>query len=190
MTADEFRAMLVAEIEPYRRVQSFAALLAAESGLGTDGLTVVGGSALEIYTTGDYVSADVDLLAEDQEKVARVLRSWGFALGGMYWRHPEFEPSVQIVGKFDSGRRSLNQIVRTRYGGVRLASMEDIIWKRVYESRGWNRPAALSEAALLVRRYFDRLDWEYIEEMGRENRVEDLVADLRRTRGTFDPRRE
>jgi len=190
MSDEEFRAMLAAEKEPYRRTQALGALLARESGLGTDRLTIVGGSALEVYTTGDYTSRDVDILAEDPARVEAVLRSWGFRKVGMYWENPEFGSTVQIVGRYDSGSRSRNQIVSTRYGQGRLASMEDIIWKRVYEARGWNRPAALVEAALLVRRYADRLDWEYIEKQGRANGVEDLVADLRRTRGTLEPRRE
>lgn len=186
MTRDEFRAMLKAEREPYLRDRAFGALLAKESGLGDERMTIVGGSALEIYTTGDYVSDDIDIVAEDVAKVEDVLRSWGFQKKGKYWEHPDFTKSVQIVGRHDSGSRQRNVIVSTKYGALRLASMEDIIWKRTYEARGWNRPAALDEAALLVRRFFDRLDWEYISRRAAENGVEDLVADLKRTRGALE----
>lgn len=187
VTSQEFRALLRTEHEPHLRDRAFAALLARESGLGSDRMTVVGGSALEIYTTGDYVSQDIDILAEDVEKVETVLRSWGFKKKGMYWENEDFAKSVQIVGRFDSGSRERNVIVSTKYGPLRLASMEDLIWKRTYKARGWNRPAALDEAALLVRRYFDRLDWDYILRMATQNGVDDLVADLRRTRGTLEP---
>jgi hypothetical protein len=178
--------MIRAERAPYLRDRAFGALLAKESGLGSDRMAIVGGSALEIYTTGDYVSQDIDIIAEDFAKVEAVLEAWGFQKKGMYWESRDYAKSVQIVGRFDSGSRERNVIVSTKYGAVRLASMEDIIWKRTYESRGWNRPAALDEAALLVRRYFDRLDWEYISRKARENGVEDLVEVLRSTRGVLD----
>ena len=185
MSVAEFHAMLASEVEPYKRNRAFGALLATASGLGESGLTVVGGSALEIYTAGDYVSRDIDLVAAQPKKVETVLKKWGFHKTGMYWEHPHFGSSVQIVGRYDSGSPSRSQIVATPFGKVRLASMEDIVWKRVYEARGWNRPEALDEAALLVRRYSDRLDWEYIQAKGRENGVGDLVEELRRNRGVL-----
>jgi hypothetical protein len=157
VTREQFIAVRSKEVEPYKRIRAFAALLAEESGLGSDRLTAVGGSALEIHTTGDYVSADIDLVAEEPRKVESVLVEWGFQKRGMFWELPEFGTSVQIVGRFDSGSSELSQVVLTPHGKVRLASMEDILWKRIYESRGWNRLAALDEAALLVRRYWDRI---------------------------------
>jgi hypothetical protein len=183
VTREQFLAVLSKETEPYKRMRAFAALLAEESGLGSDRLTVVGGSALEIYTTGEYVSADIDLVAEDPRKVESVLLEWGFQKKGMYWELAEFGTSVQIVGRFDSGSSERNQIVQTPYGKVRLASLEDILWKRIYESRGWKRPAALEEAALLVRRYWDRIDWDYLIRMAKENGVADLAEELRANRG-------
>ena len=180
MSREDLTAILVGETEPHRKLAAFGALLTRESGLGTEGLTIVGGSALEIYTTGDYVSGDIDIVAERPEKVEEVLQSWGFTKEGIYWQHRDLGLVVQIVGRHDSGSRTLNQIVATPYGRLRLGSMEDIVWKRVYESRGWNRPEALDEAMLLVLRYSDRLDWEYLERKAKETGVEDLMADLRR----------
>ncbi len=179
MNAKGFRDVLLSEKVPYQRNRAVAAILAEESGLGTEGLTVVGGSALEIYTTGDYVSKDIDLLAENRERIVVALRSLGFREEGRYWRHPDLPPSVQIVGQYDSGSRARNRIVLTPYGRLRLGAIEDIVWKRVVEARYWNRPEALVEAKLAVRRYGDRIDWEYVERQGREQHVEDLVADLR-----------
>ena len=66
MDAEEFRRAVRAEVEPYLQIRAFAAMLATETGLGPAGVTVVGGSALEIYTTGDYVSDDVGLIVEDR----------------------------------------------------------------------------------------------------------------------------
>jgi hypothetical protein len=185
VTAEEFRAMLSEEPVSYCRDRAFGALLAKESGLGSRRMAIVGRSALEIYTAGDYVSQDIHVVAENPKKVEAALRAWGFRKKGMYWEHPDFSKSVQIVGRFDSGSRQRSVTVSTNYGALRLAAMEDLIWKRTYEARGWNRPEALDEAALLVRRYFDQLDWEYILQRAKENSVEDLASDLKRTRGVL-----
>lgn len=180
MSSDDFESILGTEVAPYQRVRLFAALLARQSGLGSEGLTVVGGSALEIYTLGDYASDDIDLLVEDRGSVERVLREWGFRRRGMYWRNPRFPVLVQLVGRFDSGSRERNQVVATSFGPVRLASIEDIVWKRVVEARAWNRPEALDEAMLAAQRYANRIDWRYVERKGRENGVADLIRDLER----------
>lgn len=158
-------------------------MLGEESGLGVEGLTVVGGSSLEIYTQGDYVSDDIDLVASDRGRLEDALRSWGFRQDGMYWKHPDLKPLVQIVGQYDSGSRQRSQIVSTRYGRVRLESIEDLVGKRVVEARYWRRPEALAEAMLAVRRYGSRLDWPYIGFHARRNGVEDLIDDLRRQAG-------
>ncbi len=183
MDAEEFRAALRLESAPYRRVQAFVAMLGEESGLGVEGLTVVGGSALEIYTRGDYVSDHIDLVASDRRRVEQVPRSWGFRQEGMYWGHPDLKPLVQIVGRNDSGSRQRNQIVSTRYGRVRVGSIEDIVWKRVVEARYWRRSEALDEAMLAARRYGSRIDWEHIGFQAKKNGVDDLIPDLRRQAG-------
>ena len=73
MTLEDFRALVLARSEPYIRDRAFGALLARETGLGEERLAVVGGSALEIYTAGDYVSEDIDIVAEDSGKVEAVV---------------------------------------------------------------------------------------------------------------------
>ena len=67
-SAAEVEGILGAELAPDRRLRTFAALLTADSGLGTSGLTVVGGSAIEIYTNGAYVSGDIDLVVAEPRK--------------------------------------------------------------------------------------------------------------------------
>ena len=183
MNARQFAAAVGSENLRYRKVRTFAALLGKESGLGAEGLTIVGGSALEVYTEGDYASEDVDLVADSRERVERVLDSWGFLPEGKFWIHRDLRLWVEIVDGHYTGSRTRNRIVSTPYGEVRLASLEDIVWKRTIEARAWNRPTALEEARLLVRRYGARLDWAYIEEQGRDQGISGLVADLRKDVG-------
>jgi len=64
-----------------RRILYFAALLRREAGLGPDDMVVVGGSAMEIYTEGAYVSGDIDICAPRDPTVS-VLTAWGFKKPG------------------------------------------------------------------------------------------------------------
>jgi hypothetical protein len=184
VNAEEFGAAVRSERTEARMIRAFAALLGRESGLGSEGLTVVGGSALEIYTEGAYVSQDVDLLAEGRVQVEKVLRRWGFRSKGVCWVGSALPLSVQIVGRYDSGSRPRNRILSTRYGQVRLASLEDIVVKRLIEARHWNRREALAEAALSAERVGARMDWEYAEFIAKRYGVSDLAADLRRRSGS------
>ena len=108
------------------------------------------------------------------------MRGWGFRSEGMYWTSPDFPPSVQIVGRYDSGSRERNQIISTRYGRVRLASIEDIVLKRLVKSRHWRQPRALAEAMLAVERFGTKMDWDYVELRAKQDGVADLLVDLRR----------
>jgi hypothetical protein len=74
-SAEEVEGLLLREAAPDRRLRAFAALLATESGLGTSGLTVVGDSAIEIYTNGAYVSGDIDFVVSEPGKVRQILRT-------------------------------------------------------------------------------------------------------------------
>jgi hypothetical protein len=67
-----------------RRILTSAALLRQEADLGVDDLVVVGGSAIEIYTEGAYVSGDVDICAP-RDPIRSVLTRWGFNKPGREW---------------------------------------------------------------------------------------------------------
>jgi hypothetical protein len=98
-------ALLLREKAHDRRIRLFSALLAKESGLGTEGLTVVGGSAIEIYTEGDYVSADIDLVVDSRPSVTAVLERWGF-------RDEGSRPRVRRVAEPTRGIRSRDSLGR------------------------------------------------------------------------------
>ena len=182
-TALEVEELLLSEGSPDRRLRAFAALLADESGLGTSGLTVVGGSAIEIYTNGAYVSGDIDLIVADPAKVKRVLRIWRFKDEGKLWTHPKLGLFVDLVGTENNGSNRLTRIVQTQYGSVRLGAVEDLIIKRLVEVRYWGQKPALAQAILLTRQYGADLDWDYIAFFSRDNRIDDLVLELRRRSG-------
>jgi hypothetical protein len=95
---------------------------------------------------------------------------------------------VRIVGNHDSGSRRLCQVVRTRYGGLRLAAIEDLVVKRLIEARHRKRPEAMAEALLAVSRFDSDLDWEYLNAQASMDGVIDLALALRRRVRIVPPR--
>jgi hypothetical protein len=75
-TAKEVSALL-SEAAPGMRTLYFGAVLAREARIVRGRLVIVGGSAIEIYTRGGYVSGDIDIVA-DRDRVRPVLEAWGF----------------------------------------------------------------------------------------------------------------
>jgi len=154
------------------RFALLGALLAKESGLG-DRLVIVGGSAITIYTSGEYVSGDFDVVG-GKAKILPVLKRWGFGFDGRYWRRDDLglavEPgrtryfgNVQRLSRFD-----------TPAGPVRLAAPEDLIVRRLVYAKGEHgvkSRKALDEAVLIWSRFEDSIDRDYLDQEVRYERV-------------------
>ena len=162
MNEEEAGRLVLSEGVPDRRLQIFSALLTSESGLGIDGLTVVGGSAIEIYTGGAYVSGDVDYITTSREKVATALRGWSFKDEGKWFSKKEWGLFVDVMQTTGTGSRRLTRVITTRAGPFRIAAIEDLLIKRVREAVNWQHREEAFDQAVLLARYSDKVDWEYV----------------------------
>lgn len=169
--------MLASHQDPATRTLYFSAMLAAEA--GNLDVVVVGGSAIEIYTEGAYVSGDIDLVGP-REELARTLTTWGFERSGRVWSHRDWRLTLDLVGPRYNGRSDRTRSVNTPYGPVRLAAPEDLIVKRMVSAVYWKVPADLDDAVLLGVEYKDTIDWEYVEELARKESVIQLLPELRK----------
>jgi hypothetical protein len=177
--ANEVGRILTSTSKKYERILYFSALLARESG---SPLIVVGGSAIEVYTRGEYVSGDLDLRA-DRAAVHAVLKKWGFEDRGRLWTRSDWQLAVDIVGDEYSGDPYRSTTVSTPFGPVRVAVVEDLLVKRLAAAKHWQVPEALEEADLLWRGYHDEVDTAYLESQAVTYHVTDLLDALRRQRG-------
>jgi hypothetical protein len=156
----------------------FGALLADVSG---ERIVIVGGSAIEVYTSGLYVSADIDVVG-DRSGIIEALEGWGFRKEGRLWTRKELDLWVDPVGRFYTGdKRRLREVV-TPYGPVGLASVEDLIAKRLIELKVWPVGATdlFGQAVALASEYDHVIDWDYVAKVARRERADDLVPELRR----------
>lgn len=140
MTADDIQralADITTETDPTLKHLKLASLVSAIFRQGGVELVVVGGSAIEFYTDGAYVSGDLDLclvsparldLRARQELMGRLgarggPRNWQVA--GQY---------VDILGEVETMARTPFAELQAPYGPVRLVSPEDLLVERVLVS--------------------------------------------------------
>ncbi|MDE1821460.1 MAG: hypothetical protein KGJ23_10065 [Euryarchaeota archaeon] len=176
----EVEAILLAEQDATRRLLTFCALLSSDTGLSEDAVLVVGGSAIELYTRGAYVSGDVDLVVPDKDRIASSLRRWGFGKEGRLWVRDDWKLAVDLVGTYYTGSSTRTRIITTPYGPVRLAAIEDLLVKRLASAKHWRQRGDLEHAALLGARFKDSIDWTYARERAKTFDVADLLRALER----------
>ena len=137
MNADQIQralAGITAETDPMLKHLQLASLVSAvfrERGIE---LVVVGGSAIEFYTEGAYVSGDLDMclisptrldVRTRQELMGRLGAQGGprnWQVGGQY---------VDILGEVETLARTPFDELQAPYGPVRLVSPEDLLVERV-----------------------------------------------------------
>jgi len=175
-TTEEVGRILTTAPTKHDRILFFAALLSRESG---SDVVVVGGSAIEVYTRGKYVSGDIDIRAE-RGPVHRTLKRWGFQDRGRLWTRSDWGVAVDVVGDRYSGDLYRATTVSTPYGHVRIAVVEDLFVKRLAAAKHWRVRDALKEATLLWNGYRDAMDDRYLASKAQEYHVDDLLAEFQK----------
>lgn len=175
MTADEIHAGLAdigAESDPTLKHLKLASLVTAIFGERGIDLVVVGGSAIEFYTEGAYVSGDLDMclvpparidLRARQELMGRLgakggPRSWEVL--GMY---------VDILGQVEQLSKGPFDELAAPYGPVRLLNPEDLLVERVLVavypgSNDEARVCALKLAAVALTGQVE-IDWKEVRHL-------------------------
>jgi hypothetical protein len=175
----ELETALRSERRIERRIALFGALLAQAAGPDGD-LVIVGGSALCIYTKGEYVSGDVDVVGP-RRQIATVLVRWGFQRDELgerpYWTRRDLGLVVELGRNRYSGFTEGLQTLQTPLGPVQLAAPEDLILRRLVLAKH-GRAVGLGEAELLIDRFEDDLDYEYLARVVRHEKVEDAYLEL------------
>jgi hypothetical protein len=185
-TSEDLGKILASTPQSFDRILVFGALLARESG---SDLVIVGGSAIEVYTRGGYVSGDLDIRA-DRGAVDRALAGWNFKHEGRLWIHSEWKFAVDVVGDQYSGDPYRAMTIVTPFGPVRIAVVEDLFVKRLAAAKHWQVRAAIDEADLLWRDYRETMDPIYLDRQALTYKVADLLAEFRRKSPSSDTHAE
>lgn len=121
-------------LSKHLRVASLVGALFREHGYET---VVVGGSGIEFYTEGRYVSGDLDLCLRDRPRpeprvVAGIMQRLG-ARGGIRSFHLA-GVQVDILGELQSDARTPFVTLEGPCGPITLTKPEDLLVERVFSS--------------------------------------------------------
>lgn len=144
---------------------------------------MVGGSAVEFYTTGGYASADMDLVMLHPEDADRILGASGFQRRGRYWSLPDTDLLVEFPGRtLTYAPGAYDRLTEVEMGdglAATIIGIEDILIGRLYaavsERRANDRRWALEMAVL----HYDRLDWVAVDALATANGIAEAARTLR-----------
>lgn len=118
-----------------------------------------GGATVGIYSNGDYVSKDIDLVNarfSKMEKIDQVMKSLGFQLMGRHYEHPksehiiEFPPGPLTLG--DAPVITTNQL-SYETGILETLTPTDCVKDRLAHYYHWGDNQCLHQAILVTQNY-------------------------------------
>lgn len=125
---------------------------------------VIGGCALSYYSREVYFTADIDFAYADREAMDKVLKDIGFIKQGRYWVNDELEIAIEVPASVLITEDAKVEIVEIGKGlKCRIIGVEDLIIDRLNACKHWNSQTDCEMSELLIYRYFDELDWKYLE---------------------------
>lgn len=172
-----------------RRLILAAWLNAALAAIGGR-VVVVGGSALEFYTQGEYATADLDLVSVDRVLIGQRLEELAFVHSGRYWVADELNLVVEVpddtlkVGGTPGDWERVTSVEVPGIGAATIIGPEDLLVDRLLAARYWNDQASLHWARALLRYWGAEptealmLDRAYLEALARREGVGELLAQL------------
>lgn len=178
-SVEEVGSILSEQKEKYWKTLVFATLLAQEADLDDTGMIVVGGSAIEIYTKGGYLSGDIAILG-DAKRLLPVLEQWRFTKTGRIWYRRDWNIAVDVMSKEYHGDWGHTNIYSSPYGSIRVAAIEDLLVSRLISAKYWQIPTDIEHAVLLAVDYDSIIDWEYVTERAKREEVDELLPELHR----------
>ena len=138
---------------------------------------LVGGSAVELYTAGNYASQDIDL-CYSSTLLDSVLMPSGFYREGRYWVHEELDILLECLGTTYSNR--VFDIELKNGYHVYVSSIEDMIIDRLCAFIFWDSPSDGEWARVMLASdtVGINIDWEYLEKRAKEEDVAKCLAQM------------
>jgi hypothetical protein len=114
-------------------------------------VTLVGGSAIEVYAPGIYKSGDIDLVIESlsgtslRERFEPVFSQLGFEKSGRHWKRGDLFVEVPSQSMEDP-----SEIVRVGHFPLRIVSKEILLADRVVGFKHWRHTAYGAQAIEMI----------------------------------------
>ncbi len=147
---------------------------------------LVGGSAVEVYTYGHYMSGDIDLVG-NRELIKEILLSTGyFKEYGRLFISEELGlfvevPDHRLEGDYERVRKLK---IEGLEGEVYVIGVEDLILDRLSACKFWKSEGDCLVAEFLLKKYAEELDMDYLQRQAQERHVfDELEAIIHRYEG-------
>ncbi|MGD9665975.1 MAG: hypothetical protein AB7U31_00805 [Synergistaceae bacterium] len=134
---------------------------------------LVGGSAVQLYTGGNYMSVDMDIYLDDIVPAASILEKYGFVKTGRHYFCAEYD----LVAEFVSGHVP-EKISEIEYGEdvILVSSLEEMIIDRLNAAKWRNIPKDLEWARVMMSTGDGTgLDMDYLRRRAAEEDIEDYL---------------
>lgn len=150
--------------------------------MGADPAVIVGGHAVELYTSGSYRTADVDLVMVRDDLAKELFGRLGFFKEGKNYIVPELEIPIEIPHSRLAGSAERLVKLNTPDGYCYVIGVEDLIIDRLSQAEVWDDKRSLEWARYLTSSQWDDLDVGYLRERAGEEhpklleRLEETLA--------------
>jgi hypothetical protein len=143
---------------------------------------LVGGAAVELYTSGAYRTSDLDFVGRISTQVSDALSAEGFERRGRHWMHEQGRIFIELPAPaFD--RKVRVDTIRIEEWTVVLLSPEDVLVDRLAAWKFWRVPVEGINAYLLYRSRAVSMDAKRLGDIARAEDVSDALESLRRFGG-------
>jgi hypothetical protein len=141
---------------------------------------LIGGSALEFYTLGGYMTGDIDIALPTSKKVDAVFASLGFLKNGRYWNHPIYDILMEAPVAALAGE--LAPLLRVQVQGLTcyLIGVEDLFLDRLNGFVHWKWEDDRRWAKRLLELHLDTIDWKYLHEKSKEYKTQEAFLVLQK----------
>ncbi len=115
-----------------------------------------GGAAVGIYSNGEYVSSDIDLVNArfaSRDKIEKSMRKLGFMPIGRHFEHPETDHIVEFPPgplQFGDGKVTIIEEMKFDTGVLKIISPTDCIKDRLAHYYHWGDRQCLQQSIMVA----------------------------------------
>ncbi|TMI69848.1 hypothetical protein E6H11_05810 [Candidatus Bathyarchaeota archaeon] len=178
LTAKSFISRLRKEPNELRKKMLLLGYVTSRVEKKKESVFLVGGQAVETYTAGQFTSGDIDVATSDSPSTEKVLKSLGFRQIGVIWFNEKLGVAFDIVGDFAPERPRTLKVGPYK---TRIVGVEELILDRLSAAKFWNIPADYEKAKVLYDNFEKQLDKDYLREIAKKKKVDDLLLRITET---------
>lgn len=136
--------------------------------LGADPAIIVGGHAVELYTSGSYKTADIDLVMIRDDLARGLFDRLGFEREGRFHYVSELDIPIEFPSNDLAGSKDRVTKLNTPDGYCYVIGVEDLIIDRLSAAEFWNDARSEEWARYLMSSQFENLDIDYMRKRALE----------------------